>query len=80
MANGLPQTLSRKVQGYKEIVRGTQLLLFLRPAGAFFRRRTFLRFTTMDTCIIMPALESIQNVSDVSEDIEDGPGHMTDKL
>lgn len=25
------------------------------------------------------ALESIQNVSDVSEDIEDGLGHMTDK-
>ena len=25
------------------------------------------------------ALESIQNVSDVSEDLEDGLGHMTDK-
>ena len=50
MVKGLPRKFLKKVQRNKQIVPKTLFLLFLRLAGAFFRRRIFLRSWTMGTC------------------------------
>ena len=51
MGNGLLLKFFQKNLMEKQIVARFPFRVFLRMAGVFFRLKTFLRFSTMDTCI-----------------------------